>query len=253
MSHCIRILIALFFLASTSCQRSTPQLSIYAASSLKQVIEPLGLQFQAKNGVQLQFNFASSGTLARQINARPQADVFLSANQHWMDIVETNGNITQASRCNILGNTLLIVCRGDAAYTSATLNHVFETDFRYCVLGDPAHVPVGHYAHLWLQSLNLWELLDGRRSFAPDAQAVISQVLSRKDLIGIVYQSDYISRQTELKVLYHMSASEGPSIEYPVAMLTSSASPELAKQFIEFLQGSESQEAFRDAGFIAVP
>lgn len=241
--------LALMGLCGCGKQSSQPSLRVDAAASLSGVIEQLGNEFAEQHHVRVQYNFASSGTLARQLMARPQADVFLSANQHWMDAVEAKGLLSEGSRQTLIQNTLLVVARKDAAYEAASPNALFGQDFAYCVVGDPAHVPVGQYARNWLQSLGQWDGLQNRLSPAPDATAVIAQVLSRKDLIGIIYQSDSVGREDELKILYALPAEQGPRIEYPVAIIENTEAPELASAFIQYLQRPQADQAFREAGF----
>jgi len=56
-----------------------------------------------------EFNFAASSALARQIEQGGEADVFLSADEAWMDYVADKQLIVTASRRTLLTNTLVLV------------------------------------------------------------------------------------------------------------------------------------------------
>ena len=52
--------------------------------------------------------------LARQIEAGAGADVFLSADQEWMDYLDQRGPIQKSSRRNLLGNRLALIAPADS-------------------------------------------------------------------------------------------------------------------------------------------
>lgn len=54
-------------------------------------------------------SFASSSTLARQIEAGAPADLFISADQKWMDYAVDKKAIDTATRQTLLGNSLVVV------------------------------------------------------------------------------------------------------------------------------------------------
>lgn len=227
-------------------QRS--QLTIYAAASLATVVEQLGSEFSAQHAIRVQYNFASSSTLARQLLAKPDADIYLSANNQWMDAVEQAGLLTTDSRAVLLTNYLRVVARHDSPISPESGIPLGDWPFSYCVVGDPAHVPIGLYAKQWLTSTGQWSAVQKRLSHTPDARATLAQVTARNDLIGIVYQSDYQSAAIHLRSLYQVPPSETPAIEYPIAILKNGQT-ELSQQFINFLNTESAQHTFQMAGF----
>ena len=64
-------------------------------------------------GISVVFNFAGSNVLARQIEARPIADVFVSADQRWMDYVADLDMVTPGTRATPLGNRLVVVAHSE--------------------------------------------------------------------------------------------------------------------------------------------
>ncbi len=57
---------------------------MFAAASLTNAMQDIATQYK-KKGVDVVSSFASSSTLARQIEAGAPADLFISADQKWMD------------------------------------------------------------------------------------------------------------------------------------------------------------------------
>jgi len=59
--------------------QSTGRITVYAAASLTGPLKEMIKEFELETGAQVKVDFASSGTLARQIEQGAPADVFLSA------------------------------------------------------------------------------------------------------------------------------------------------------------------------------
>src|SRR5215510_1025308 len=95
--------LALALLAATSgshAEQPAPsaELTVYAAASLRDVLAEIQPVCEKEAGAHLVFNFGASNDLARQITAANKADVFLSADEGWMDHVAKAGLLDEASR-----------------------------------------------------------------------------------------------------------------------------------------------------------
>ncbi len=231
-------------------------LVIFAAASLTDAVEEIGEAFQATHPVELVYNFASSGALARQIQAAPRADVYLSANQHWMDVIEESGEVLPGSRRTILHNQLVLVGNADSGFSLSDPRELPSLDFSYLAIGDPAHVPAGLYAEGWLKSLKtsdgktVWDALEGRMSLCPDVRAALFQAEMKRDILAVVYRSDYLPRANALRLIYEVPLAKTASIDYSAAILVGSKQPELGEEFLTFLSGPQARAIFIKNGFI---
>src|SRR5262245_17670323 len=82
---------------------------VFAAASLTNVLGELSQDWQKTSGVAVKTSFASSSVLARQIEAGAKADVFMSADQEWMDYLQSRGLIDKPTRRNLVGNRLVLI------------------------------------------------------------------------------------------------------------------------------------------------
>jgi molybdate transport system substrate-binding protein len=232
-----------------------PELLVFAAASLSDVLGEVGNVYQNQVEVDLLFNFNGSNVLAQQILVSPKADVFVSANEEWMNVVEQAGRIEAGTRRRLLSNALVIVAPSGSSREMKVATDLCRLDFRLLALGHPEAVPAGRYAKQWLESLScqdrsLWETVAERISPAPDVRAVLGQVEAVEGVLGIVYQTDYEVARDRVKLLYRVSPDEGPSIRYAVARLQGTPHPQMAESFLDFLYSDAARTIFKNHGFL---
>src|ERR1700744_3084804 len=76
----------------------------FAAASLSDTLPVIEKQYEAAGGGKVTFSFAASGTLAKQIEASGGVDIFMSADNNWMDYLAMKNLIQPATRTPLLGN-----------------------------------------------------------------------------------------------------------------------------------------------------
>ena len=106
-------LIILFLLSAVLLCGTTAfadqELIVSAAASLTDVLKEIGARYEAQSQQKVRFNFASSNTLARQIDEGAPVDVFISANLSLMQELEKKGRIEPDSKKNLLANQLVAI------------------------------------------------------------------------------------------------------------------------------------------------
>ena len=249
-----------WILSGSACGTRTPEaqppeLLVFAAASLSDVLGEIGNVYENQVEVNLVFNFNGSNVLAQQILASPKADVFVSANQEWMNVVEQAGRLEAGTRRALLSNALVIIAPSGSLWKMDAATDLCRLDFRLLALGQPDAVPAGRYAKQWLethscQDQSLWEIVAGRISPAPDVRAVLGQVEVNEGVLGIVYQTDYALAQDRVQLLYRVSAEVGPPIRYAVSRLQGTPHGQLAESFLEFLFSDAARTIFERHGFL---
>ena len=231
---------------------SQEDVTVFAASSLNGSLQGIGRLFEEVTGHRIAYNFAGSNVLAQQIVASGEADIFLSADDRWMDYLEKLGETHPDTRRDLLTNTLVAICSTDAEWGPVTgVSQLAELDFRILCVGDPDAVPAGRYARQWLSSeeksgSNIWEGLSNRLSPASDVKATLAQTLSRNDTVGIVYRTDYLDRKDAARMLLESEVLEA---RYPIAVTQAGMGKQSAGAFLRFIQSEIAMEVFREHGF----
>lgn len=236
----------------------SPSLVVFVAASLTDAIQEVGEAYAATRPVEIDYNFASSGALAQQLLAAPRADVFLSASERWMDEVEAGDRLVPDTRRTLLSNSLVLIANASSRATAGSPELLCTPEFTYLAIGDPDSVPAGRYARDWLQAYtcpdgaSAWDRVSERISPTPDVRAALAQVEGSVDVVGVVYRTDYVSRQDSVRLLYEVPVEEGPEISYPVALIRGTRMDQVGGEFLEFLGGVEARRLFEKHGFTVV-
>ncbi|MCL4219561.1 MAG: molybdate ABC transporter substrate-binding protein [Candidatus Hydrogenedentes bacterium] len=229
------------------------ELTLFAAASTTDAVTEVAAAYRASTGTSVRINLAASSTLARQIEQGARADVFLSANEDWMDYLETRNNLESASRLDLLGNDLVLIAPSDAPFefdfeTDGVLPEAFEGRL---ALGDPAHVPGGLYARQALEHYGWWDALQDRLIPAMDVRAALYIVERGEAAAGVVYASDAVAADDSVVVAARFPEASYTPIRYPAALCMGAG--EEAQDFLAFLQSEEAGAVFARHGFVHLP
>ncbi|EPY5521552.1 molybdate ABC transporter substrate-binding protein [Klebsiella aerogenes] len=227
------------------------KITVFAAASLTNAMQNIAQAYKKERHVEVVSSFASSSTLARQIEAGAPADLFISADQKWMDYAVDKKSIDTASRTTLLGNSLVVVApkasdRGDIAINDKTAWVSLLQGGRLAV-GDPDHVPAGIYAKEALQKLGAWETLSPKLAPAEDVRGALALVERNEAPLGIVYGSDAVASKG-VKVVGTFPEDSHKKVEYPLAIVDGHKNATVTA-FYDYLKGPEASAIFKRYGF----
>ena len=94
--------------------------TVFAAASLKNALDEIDAQYQARGGTKAAISYAASSALAKQIESGAPADIFISADLDWMDYVEKRKLVKAGTRINLLRNEIVLIAPADS---KASLHH----------------------------------------------------------------------------------------------------------------------------------
>ncbi|MGH1464909.1 MAG: molybdate ABC transporter substrate-binding protein [Cognatishimia sp.] len=218
------------------------EITVFAAASLRGALEQINADFGAAD---VTVSYASSAALARQIQQGAPADIFISANQDWMQVLVDDDLIIQDSQITLLNNKLALV------------SHVHNTSFpisdlpaylhdHHLAMGFVKAVPAGIYGKRALQNLGLWQDVLPHVVQTDNVRAALALVALQEARFGIVYASDAVA-VPDVQVLHVFDQENTGRISYPAAALTNAPK---ALDYLAFLQAPFAQRLFEQHGFI---
>jgi molybdate transport system substrate-binding protein len=223
---------------------------VFAAASLTESLQEIAAAYEKQSGDKIVFNFAASGTLARQIEEGAPADIFFSADEAKADALEKKGLLVTETRKSLLGNSLVIVTPPDSAAIQSP-SDLTNAAVKRVALGDTKIVPAGTYAKAYLEKSGLWAGLEPKVVPCENVRAVLAAVESGNVDAGVVYKTD-AAISKKVKVAFEVPAADGPKISYPAALVANAPHPDAAKKFLGCLTGSEADAVFARHGFIVL-
>lgn len=226
------------------------RLRVFAAASLKTAMDDIGADWRTDTGKEITMVYAGSSALAKQITGGAPADLFISADLAWMDLLQSEGLIDDTSRRNLLGNTLVLIAPADSqdkADLSKPADLVSILNGGRMAVADVKAVPAGRYAKAALRSLGLWSELEPHLAQAENVRVALAYVARGETPLGIVYGSDALI-EPKVKVIATFPADSHPPVIYPAAIVKSSANAD-AKRFLEFLDSPVATSIFERNGF----
>lgn len=242
------VVLPLLALAGPAWAQPQP-LTVFAAASLKDVMDAQGAAFQRAGGPPVRFSYAASSAIARQIESGAPADLFISADSDWMDYVEQRGLIVAASRRDLVTNHLALIAPASSKVRLTLrkgVNLSAALDGGRLSMAGP-DVPAGRYGRAALTSLGVWPSVRDRVVSADNVRNALLFVSRGEAPLGVVYDTD-ARVESKVRIVGLFPDGSHPRIVYPAAIVKTSANPAGAR-FMAFLRSRSAQDVFRKYGF----
>ena len=255
MRALLSALSAAFLLVLSGCGGSSASENgplVLAAASLQEAMEAAADDWAGQGHPRPVLSFAATSALARQVSSGAPGDLFVSADQKWMDDVAGKGLIEVESRADFLRNALVLV-----APAGEPLELAIARDFPLAeaigdgrlAMADPEAVPAGRYGKQALESLGVWSAVADKIANAENVRVALALVGRGEAPLGIVYSTDAVAEDGVQVVGTFPDDSHTP-ISYPLALLKTSTNPD-AEAFRDYLLSEQGKTVFRRFGFVA--
>ena len=226
-------------------------LTVFAAASMKNALDDIDTAFTARTGIKVNASYAASSTLAKQIDQGAPADIFVSADTDWMDYAAGKKDLAEATRINLLGNSIVLIAPKDSKIGNVTIGPGFDLatlagDGRIAT-GDAKAVPVGKYAKAALEKLGAWAAAEPKFAMADSVRAALTLVARGEAVLGIVYSTD-AKVEPGVKIVGTFPPDSHPPIIYPVAAIATAKAE--ASDYLAFLRSQVAKAVFEKYGFV---
>jgi molybdate transport system substrate-binding protein len=237
-------------LGSSPAFAQDKSLTVFAAASMKNALDDINAAYTVKTGVKIVASYAASSALAKQIEQGAPADIFASADTDWMDCAIAKKTMSESTRVNLLGNSIVLVAPKDSKLDKLAIGPGFDLaklagDGRIAS-GDVKAVPSGKYAKAALEKLGAWQAAAAKFAMTENVRAALALVARGETPLGIVYSTD-ARVEPGVRIVGTFPADSHPAIVYPVAA-TTTAKPETA-DYLAFLRSTAAKTVLERYGF----
>jgi len=230
---------------------ASAKVTVFAAASMTDALQQVAKDYAKQNPKnEVVFSFASSSTLAKQIEEGAPADIFVSASNKWMKYLSEKDLTVKETEKVLVGNDLVLIAPAKSAVNSldiAKAEWINALKDSYLSVGDPAHVPAGQYAEEALTKLNLWDKVQDRLARAKDVRGALALVERAEAPYGIVYSTDAkISQQVKTVAVF--PADSHKPVVYPVSILKDHDNTD-SRDFLKYLESDAAKKVLVGYGF----
>ena len=240
----------LFFLLScgTSHRKAV---TVSAAMSLKDAFTEIGSVFNKMNEKSsVRFNFASSGTLARQIESGAPADVYASASVKEMNRLQNRKLIDAATRFDFSGNCIVAVAPEKSRLVLKSTEALCSSGLKKVAVGNPRTVPAGRYAMQGLEKAKSFGKVKASLVLCEHVRQVLDYAARGEVDAAFVYATDFTARRKKVRLLFRMPASSHKPIIYPAALVKKALNRTGGLAFLKFLKSKTAKAVLKKHGFL---
>lgn len=228
------------------------RINVFAASSFAWVLNENRELIEEQTGLEVIVVEAASSTLARQITEGAPADVFITADNMWLDYL-TEKNVPKDELTEIARNSLGLAFEVMAFARFCPVQFVAQPDaptlLTACpytgriVTGDPAFVPLGKYTAEAMEFYK-WDF-----TLVPALNARAALVLFDESAVmaGIFYKTDILSSEKPMTWYAIPTGAHAPIIYWAVPLKDSN--DDATENFINFLKSQAFRTILEDKGF----
>lgn len=241
--------IAAGLMLALSSVQAAENIRISVPASMTDALKELSARFAASgHHASVVANYGPSGALAKQIVEGAPADLFISANQKWMNYLRDEKQIDPATERILVANALVFIGRKNLAVTRMA-------DIAGCkriAIGSPKSVPAGEYAVQAMEKAGLYNQLDEGKQLvmAKDVRQALTYADRGEADGAFVYKTDALLA-TQAVILFAVDQESYTPITYPIALTVAGAKNPDAKALYDYLVGPEGMRVFLKHGFIA--
>ncbi len=237
----------LFLLVFSVLAAQAQTVHLSAAASMTDAFKEMIADF-SRNHAEATFlsNFASSGSLAKQIEQGAPTDIFVSANPKWMQYLLEKQLIAPDTVRIFAYNQLVFV----GIKRSAELSMAGLTGLDRIALGTPQSVPAGQYARQAMEHVGIYAPLQQARKLvmAKDVRQALIYA-DRGEVDGaFVYKTDALLAKNA-EILFVVPEDHYDRVSYPIALTAKGGENYLAGAFYEYIQSLEATAILARYGF----
>ena len=248
----IRIMIALCMFLITGVNVAVAEvITIAAASDLSFAFREIATEYENTTGNHVRLTLGSSGNFYAQIQNGAPFDLYFSADISYPKKLEEAGLVVPGSLYQYaIGRIVLWAGKESHLDLSKGLEILREPTIKKIAIANPKHAPYGRAAVAAMEYFKVYDQVKDKLILGENISQAAQFIESGACDAGIVALSLALAPAMKTAGQYwEIPAVAHPPLEQGAVILKSSTHQESAKQFLEFMKGSQGQEIMKRYGF----
>ncbi len=221
-------------------------LRVGAAANLTLAFQEIGKDFEELNGMEVDFIFGSTGTLAQQIENGAPFDVFAAADTKFVEGLKNKGLIIPDTEKIYATGRIGLATKATNPLEVKELKDLLKPGIKKIAIANPEHAPYGMAAKQALEKDDLWEQVKDKIVYGKNIQDTLTLINTGNADAGIIALS--IARNEKVNFSLIESNMHKP-LEQSLGVIATTRQEKLAREFIEYLNSTEGRRVMREYGF----
>jgi len=244
-SWCV-LAVAVFAACSSKSGGSAHKVRIAAASDLQKAFIELGKEFEQKTKISPEFNFGSSGLLAKQIEQGAPYFLFAAANKEFVDQVVKSGRC-DASTAAMYARGKIVVWTPPGGPAPVTLADLAKPEFKRVAIANPEHAPYGRAAKQAMEKIGVWAEVEPKLVLGDNIQATMLYAKERNVEAAIVALS--LAVVTDGGTSLPIDPALYDPLDQALVVCGAGEEADAARQFAASVASREGREVMTRYGF----
>lgn len=242
----MRRLIVLLLVAACSSKSTGRTVRVAAAADLARAFEEVGKSFQKKTGITPQFQFGSSGLLAKQIEQGAPFYLFAAANRDYVDQVVKAGRCDAKSVRSYARGKIVVWCRSGVT-APVKLEDLADPKYKKIAIANPEHAPYGRAAKQALEKAGIWDQVQGKLEIGENVQATMQYARTGNVDAAIIALS--LAVVSDGGSFLPIDDSLYAPLDQAMVVCGNGADADAAHQFEDYLASPDGREVMTRYGF----
>jgi molybdate transport system substrate-binding protein len=227
--------------------------NVAAAADMEPVFAVVGPVFEKQTGLHLKISFASSATLAQQIQQGSPADIFFSADFFFAEQLVAS-NLTENRKPTPYAKGLLVLyARNDSPLKPLSVDLLQRKDLKAVAIANPDRAPYGRAAIAALKQMKLYENVAPHIVQAESVAQAAQFALSGNAELALISQTLAVSPKYKAAGTYALvPLSQYPDISQCAVILKGGKNVEGAHRLLNFILSDQVQTHLKDLGLQSV-
>lgn len=241
--------LVLSLLLATGCSKEVPspkRIRVGAASDLARAFEEVGKEFTARTGLVPEFNFGSSGLLAKQIEQSAPIYLYAAANKKFVEQVVSAGRCDRAT-ARMYGRGRIVAWTRAGSPAPQKLADLVDPRFKRIAIANPEHAPYGVAAKQALERSGLWPQVKDRIVYGENIQATLVYGRDGNADVAIVALSLAVVTQGGASLQIDPSLHE--PLDQQLVVCGRGEEADRARQLADFITSTDGREIMSRYGF----
>lgn len=221
-------------------------LRVAAAADLRLALGEIARVYEARTGGKVVLTFGSTGQLTQQIEHGAPFDVFLAANEGFIERLRQGGHTLAGTERRYARGRLALVTAQQVGRTLGRLAALQDPSIRHVAIANPEHAPYGLAAQQALEASGLWEALRPKLVYGENIQQTMQYVQSGQAEAGLVALA--LAQPADLPWVLIPQELHRP-LDQALAIVERTRQEAAARAFVDLVLGPDGQAILRQYGF----